>query len=169
MGYSEASNGKPSRYECARGRQTKRKELQDKEDSEAKKSRIESSQAADSEGETGIAVQTDFTHHQFNELQLEINQLRGKIETLSKAKQIDNLAIEAFQGNDYLVTIYTGPPNWEVFSAVHDNLSSNSTCSPFHQLLMTLMRLCLNLSSQDLVFRFSVHMSTKLLKCCISS
>ncbi len=72
LGYSEASNGKPSRYERARGRQTKRKELQDKEDSEAKKSRIESYQAAESEDETGIAVQTDFTHHKFDELELEI-------------------------------------------------------------------------------------------------
>ncbi len=96
-------------------------------------------------------------------LQLEINQLRGKIETLSKAKPRDNVAIEAYQGNNYLVTFYTGLPNWEVFSAVHEfvkaNLSSNSTCSPFHQLLMTLMRLCLNLSSQvwhsDLVFIMS--------------
>ncbi len=43
---------------------------------------------------------------------------------------------------------------------VKANLSSNSTCSPFHQLLMTLMRLRLNLSSQDLAFRFGVHMST---------
>ena len=99
--------------------------MQDKEDSEAKKSRIESSQAADSEGETGIAVQTDFTHHQFNELQLEINQLRGKIETLSKAKPRDNVAIEAYQGNNYLVTFYTGLPNWEVFSAVHEFVKAN--------------------------------------------
>ena len=72
--------------------------------------------------------------------------------------------MEEFQANDSLVTFYTGLPNWEVFSAVYEfvknSLFSNSAISQFHQLLMTLMRLRLSLSCQDLANRFGVHMST---------
>ena len=58
LGYNDASSGEPSRYERARSRQTKRKELQEIE-SEAKRKRLDTSQTEESQGETGTAVQTD--------------------------------------------------------------------------------------------------------------
>ena len=73
---------------------------------------------------------------------------------------------ESFKGNDGKLCFFTGLPSWDIlqklFKYVHPCLSSTSRSllTPFQQLLLTLMRLRLNLSCADLGFRFNIHMST---------
>ena len=59
---------------------------------------------------------------------------------------------------------YTGLSTWELlqklFIYVRPYLKQRSSLSPFQQLLITLMRLRLNLCGQDLGYRFKVHAST---------
>ena len=59
---------------------------------------------------------------------------------------------------------YTGLSTWELlqklFIYVKPYLKQHSSLSPFQQLLITLMRLRLNLCGQDLGYRFKVHAST---------
>ena len=68
--------------------------------------------------------------------------------------------------NDRKVLYYTGLNLWELlntlFQYVKPQLCSHvqSSLSPFQQLLVTLMRLRLNLPGRDLAYRFSVHEST---------
>ena len=71
-----------------------------------------------------------------------------------------------FKENNEKVLYYTGLPTWElllvVFIFIKDHLGNGIVLSSFQQLLMTLMRmrLRLNLSGQDLTYRFGVHKST---------
>ena len=59
---------------------------------------------------------------------------------------------------------YTGLCSWELlktlFEYVEPHFKTQSSLSPFQQLLITLMRLRLNLPGRDLGYRFNVHEST---------
>ena len=61
---------------------------------------------------------------------------------------------EAFKGNDKKVCFYTGIPSWDLLSKLFMylklHLSSEKALTPFQQLIMTLMRLQLNLTIQYL-------------------
>ena len=71
-----------------------------------------------------------------------------------------------FKDDDKKVLYYTGLTSWNLLMKVFFYLnsyltSSNKTSlSPFQQVVMTLMRLRLNLPNQDLGYRFKVHNST---------
>ena len=73
---------------------------------------------------------------------------------------------ESFRDNDEKVCFFTGIPKWEVLLVLLTYLkpqlstASRRALTPFQQLLLTLMRLRLNLSGQDLAYRFNVHSST---------
>ena len=73
---------------------------------------------------------------------------------------------ENFRNDDKKVLFYTGLSTWELlltlFTYVQPNLSctAKSSLSPFQQLLLTLMRLRLNMSNQDLGYRYQIHQST---------
>ena len=60
--------------------------------------------------------------------------------------------------------LYTGLTNWELLHLllmfIQPSLRQRSVLTPFQQLLITLMRLRLNLSVKDLAYRFGVHYST---------
>ena len=88
---------------------------------------------------------------------VEISRLKNNLGVLA-------LEEEAFKGNDKKVCFYTGIPSWDLFSKLFmylkPHLSSEKALTPFQQLIMTLMRLQLNLTIQDLAFRFKVHKST---------
>ena len=88
---------------------------------------------------------------------VEISRLKNNLSVLA-------LEEEAFKGNDKKVCFYTGIPSWDLFSKLFmylkPHLSSEKALTPFQQLIMTLMRLRLNLTIQDLAFRFKVHKST---------
>ena len=69
-----------------------------------------------------------------------------------------------FKDNDEKVLFYTGLSTWELltklFVYIKPYLKQHSVLTPFQQLVATLMRLRLNLSGQDLGYRFKVHPST---------
>ena len=73
---------------------------------------------------------------------------------------------ESFRENDDKVLFYTGLTNWRILFVVftfvqsHIAASRHTSLSPFQQLLLTLMRLRLSLSVQDLGYRFGIHKST---------
>ena len=79
-----------------------------------------------------------------------------------KATQFDHAG---FCGN-HEVCYYTGLPLWNLLLVVltflkgHLSASTRRTLTQFQQLVMTLTRLRLNLSGQDLAYRFGVHKST---------
>ena len=73
---------------------------------------------------------------------------------------------DSFRDDDEKVLFYTGLTNWKilfvVFSFVQSHIAAagHTSLSPFQQLLLTLMRLRLSLSVQDLGYRFGIHKST---------
>lgn len=85
------------------------------------------------------------------------------VELKSKAKQ-RSLDEDAFKESDEMVRFYTGLSTWELlyllFTFVKPHLRQRSSLTPFQQLVITLMRLRLNLSVKDLAYRFIVHYST---------
>ena len=110
--------------------------------------------------------QDDISHLQ---TQLEVTREENKklYQTAKKLKQEveDSLLNEAsFMDDDEKVLYYAGLSTWELlhklFMYVKPYLKQHSSLSPFQQLLVTLMRLRLNLCGQDLGYRFKVHAST---------
>ena len=71
---------------------------------------------------------------------------------------------ESLEKDTDKLKFYTGLPTMEVFLAVFELISPGlplrDSLTKFQQLLLTLMRLRLNLSVQDLGYRFGVHSST---------
>ncbi len=69
-----------------------------------------------------------------------------------------------FRDDDKKVLYYTGLSTWELlhklFIYVKPYLKLRSILSPFQQLIVTLIRMRLNLSGQDLGYRFKVNSST---------
>ena len=114
--------------------------------------------------------------------ELECSQERLKIANMKVATIEDELRVvksentrlkkefmlteEAFEKNDQKVCFYTGLPTWDILQKLLKYIepcfatTSRSLLSPFQQLLLTLMRLRLNLSGVDLGFRFNIHRST---------
>ena len=83
-------------------------------------------------------------------------------------RKVMSLALDqgSFRNDDEKVRYYTGLTNWtillELFQYIEGSIISqgHSVISPFQQLILTLMRLRLSLSGQDLSYRFSIHSST---------
>jgi hypothetical protein len=108
-----------------------------------------------------VAVQTE---ESFGATEQEIEELSETV-TLLKLELVERkMDEEYFKNDDKKVLYYTGLPTWSLlmvlFTYVKSYLPSNFSLSPFQQLIMTLMRLRLNLPSQDLGYRFKVHNST---------
>ena len=86
-----------------------------------------------------------------------------KKELQGKSKALDE---DFFRDDDEKVRYYTGLTNWNLLVTliqfVQPSLSTHhrSALSPFQKLILTLMRLRLGLSGQDLGYRFGVHSST---------
>lgn len=129
---------------------------------------------------THSSVQTDITFAQVDEdfenitsLKKEIHDLRKENETLKETVTHLQLVLQestmneaSFKGNDQKVLFYTGLSTWSLFMTLFTyikpylHVGGNSTLSPFQQLLITLIRLRLNLQIQDLGYRFNIHNST---------
>ena len=126
----------------------------------------------------GCSTQTDLTmanidemRHRDEILQEQIDSLKDSneqlIEIVKKLKKEvdDSLMDEAnFKDNDEKVLYYTGLSSWELleklFNYIKCSLKQQSALTPFQQLLLTLIRLRLNLSGKDLAYRFKIHEST---------
>ena len=117
LGYGQAC-GDTTRYERVTSRHMKRKELQEKEESEPKRNRVDASQTESQESESGTAVQTNFTYHNIDDVELEINKLRGEVETLCKSKERDNLSMDAFQFSDSVYILHWPTKLGSSFSGV---------------------------------------------------
>ena len=100
--------------------------------------------------------------------QLEAENAKLKENAKLLQEKVKSLALDqdAFRDNDEKVRYYTGVTKWTIllvlFQYVEASIVSqgHSVISPFQQLILTLMRLRLSLSGQDLAYRFGIHSST---------
>ena len=145
-------------------------------DTEATTREADSEQSEDQEqskGEVpGTETQTIVSSQDLDEMDDEVKQLRAEntrlIEVSNHIKaQYDALLLteDSFDSSDNeKVLYYTGLGSLELFSTlltyVNPYLKERSSLMKFQQLLLALMRLRLNLSGQDLGYRFHVHQST---------
>jgi len=131
-----------------------------------------------SEDEKGKEVQTAVTHSDITALEEDLRKLQimkdavdKEVGCLQKEVQqlksnVEEFALreDSFKGNDDKVRFYTGLSCWQLLfillEFIETDLKHRSNLTPFQQLLLTLMRLRLNLSGQDLAYRFRVHKST---------
>lgn len=88
------------------------------------------------------------------------------VELAKAKKELAACNEEGFKNNDDKVCFYTGLPGWEAFLVLLKFLEpclstgGRKSLTAFQQVLMTLMRLRLNLLGQDLAYQFGVHEST---------
>ena len=120
----------------------------------------------------GTETQTELTGNSIEVMMKEKNELEIKVTCLKQENE--NLRMElldfqltehAFIDKDDKVLFYTGLANWKIlfclFSYVSPYLKNSCVLSPFQQLLLTLIRLRLNLSGNDLGYRFgNISLST---------
>ena len=124
-----------------------------------------------SDVESGTDVQTTLTLDELTSIEARLENLEGKMAQLKNRlvkaeKEMTEMKLDevAFCNNDEKVNFYTGLPTWQILSILLDHIQASllehSSLTPFQQLLMTLMRLRMNMSGQDLAYRFGVHKST---------
>lgn len=95
-----------------------------------------------------------------------VNALRKENMKLKESLEKMSLTEASFKNDPEKVQFYTGLPNYFVFETVmwllvpHIKGDKNAKLSNFQQLLLTLMRLRLDLRNQDLAYRFGVKVST---------
>ncbi|KAM9486899.1 uncharacterized protein Hap1MRO34_006798 [Clarias gariepinus] len=95
-----------------------------------------------------------------------VNALKKENMKLKESLEKMSLTEASFKNDPEKVLFYTGLPNYFVFETVmwllvpHMKEDKNAKLSKFQQLLLTLMRLRLDLRNQDLAYRFGVKVST---------
>ena len=168
------------RYE----RLKRRQELKDKNDTESdgnEGDRSETESDGNDEDESDVRsemeitnqstrsteVQTDLTRNHILLFQQElivanerISQLEGLLEGTTHL-----FTAEATLSDDKFVQFYTGLPNAAILNAVYEFVAPKessllSKLTPFQEMMLTLVKLRLNPSIQDLAYRFGVHCST---------
>ena len=165
LGHSEShsfdtSTHSTSRYERAKEREAKRCKLE-----------VEEAESSDYTGEDherpedeGLEVSTSTKSVQTVLGQDDIIRLQHEVSCLKSKLAERTLSEEVLKTNDSMVLFYTGLPSWELlfilYNFIKDNLSLRSCLSPFNQLLITLMKLRLNLNNEDIGYRFAIHPST---------
>lgn len=114
-----------------------------------------------------MSTQTDKTVNELRLLEDEVDFLRKENSDLKKKLLQKELNEDAFKDDDEKVLFYTGLPTWKLllclYNFVSGFLSQSSRCmlSPFQRLILTLMRMRLNLSGKDLAYRFGgIHEAT---------
>ena len=96
----------------------------------------------------------------------EVQNLTTENITLREDMNLLTMNEDWFKGNDDKVKFYTGLPGYLTLMCIfnflkpHISATGKSSLSKFHQLILVLMRLRLNLSTQDLAFRFNTSTST---------
>ena len=104
---------------------------------------------------TSIAVQTELSMQDIEDL-----------EKSKETREDNNSAFSKswFEADEERIKFYTGLTTMSVLMAVFELISpalpERKTVSKLQQLIMTIMRLRLNLPVQDLAYRFGVHAST---------
>ncbi len=131
-----------------------------------------------SEEVPGIEAQTELStkdlenlEKKMKELEKEVSQLKHdntqQIEVIRHLKtEYGSLLFtqDSFKEDDGKVLYYTGLGSMKLFSTllayIEPYLKDRSSLTKFQQLLLTLMRLRLSLSGQDLGYRFQIHQSS---------
>ncbi|KAM9354261.1 uncharacterized protein KZ484_012436 [Pholidichthys leucotaenia] len=102
-------------------------------------------------------AECDALKKQCQSLQEEVYALRAQVKSQSDTE-------ESLTGNDEKVKFYTGLQSFqllqELFFHIERHICDVKGVSKFQQFLLTLMRLRLNLTFQDLAYRFGIHAST---------
>ena len=115
-----------------------------------------------------VCTQTDtaITGGDIDGLTSELNRLLDENRDLKKQLKEKEITREAFEGDDVKVKFYTGLPSFASLMVVFNHIApllpqgARRALSPFQMLIMTLMRLCLNLPVQHLAYLFEVHRTT---------
>lgn len=125
-----------------------------------------------------VCTQTETTLKDLDELEkasCETDVLRKQVELLSKDNKVlseENLALkqylitpEALEGNDSKVQYFTGLPSFKILKCVFDFVSvsfktySRTVLPLFNQFVMVLVRLRLNMDTDQLSYHFGIHSS----------
>lgn len=109
---------------------------------------------------------TDITGGDIDGMQFELNRLLEENRDLKKKLKEKEITLEAFKEDDEKVKFYTGLPSFATLVVVLNHVAAflpqgtRRLLSPFQMLMMTLMRLRLNLPVQHLAYMFQVHRTT---------
>lgn len=126
-----------------------------------------SSDHASTSTENVKTTQTDMNMKDIKSLEAEVNHLREANLKLKQDIKVVSLNEDGFRDEDEKVLFYTGLPSWNLLNCIFNfvlpylSQSTNCTLSPFKRLLMTLIRMRLNLSGKDLAYTFGgIHEAT---------
>ena len=113
------------------------------------------------------SLQTDISNEYFASLEESYTEINHRLYTLqTKNEMLKEGTKKWFSENDEKVLFYTGLPNFKVLQTVFDFLfavvgeNNRAVLSPFQGIVLTLMRLRLNLTINDLSYRFNISRST---------
>ena len=112
------------------------------------------------------SVQTDFTSAHIDAFDSEIHRLREENRALKEQLNKKQMNQSAFESSNDKVRYYTGLPSFAMLMCLlgliknHLPQGSRRVLSLFQMLLVTLMRLRLNLPVQHLAYLFEIHRST---------
>ena len=99
-----------------------------------------------------------------SEKEAEMQKMKKEMDDLKRKVKECQLDEDGFRDDDEKVKYYTGLCSWQllmvVLNFVKSDLKQRTMLSPFQQLLLALMKMRLNLSGQDLAYRFYVSKST---------
>lgn len=115
--------------------------------------------------ETGIAVQTEITGQDLQKKMDDWEFINQQNITMKTKITLLNLTIDAFADNDQKTKYFTGL-DYNLLSGIYNDIKQfipqhfNTSLDPFSQLLLTLMKLRLNLDFTDLSYRFRISLST---------
>lgn len=116
--------------------------------------------------EAGIAIQTDIDKTLLSAMESELQRLQLENAALKKMLDHQKFDLAFFRDDDNKVKYYTGLTNFAVLKALFDFVepgitsTHKSALSKFQQLVLTLMKMRLNTSNQDLAVRFDVSDTT---------
>ena len=113
------------------------------------------------------SLQTDISNEYFASLEESYTEINHRLYTLQTENEMLKVGTKKwFNENDEKVLFYTGLPNFKVLQTVFDFLfavvgeNNRAVLSPFQEMVLTLMRLRLNLTLNDLSYRFNISRST---------
>ncbi|XP_044761288.1 uncharacterized protein LOC123318668 [Coccinella septempunctata] len=107
-------------------------------------------------------VQTDITNQDFISMKVELSDLRQQLKQMREL----TICVEVLEGNDIKTLYYSGLPTYMEFDKVSNlvvpyiKTNLNTVLSPSNQVLLTLMKLRLNLYFKDIAHRFGISPTT---------
>lgn len=118
------------------------------------------------DGDTGITTQTEMTGGLIEAMSSEINNLTSEIAQTKSQLAKQEMSEHFFKFDDDKVRFYTGLQTYQILMLIfgfiqpHIYVNARSALTSFQQVIMTLMKLRLNLPVQDLAYRFGTSTST---------